>query len=54
MENILKKIINNKKKNIENYKKKLTENYILNNIDKAINFIDFKSKLQKRSTDKKT
>ena len=54
MENILKKIINNKKKNIENYKKKLTENYILNNIDKAIDFIDFKSKLQKRSTDKKT
>ena len=54
MENILKKIINNKKKYIENYKKELTENYILNNIDKAIDFIDFKSKLQKRSTDKKT
>ena len=54
MENILKKIINNKKKYIENYKKELTENYIVNNIDKAIDFIDFKDKLQKRSADKKT
>ena len=33
MENILKKIINNKKKYIENYKKELTENYIVNNSD---------------------
>ena len=45
MENILKKIINNKKKYIESYKKKYSENDVLNSIDNNIDFIDFKSKL---------
>jgi indole-3-glycerol phosphate synthase len=53
MENILKKIINNKKKYIESYKKKYSENYVLNSIDNNIDFIDFKSKLLQRNLEKK-
>ena len=53
MENILKKIINNKKKYIENFKKKYSENDVLNSIDNNIDFIDFKSKLLQRNLEKK-
>ena len=53
MENILKKIINNKKKYIESYKKKYSENDVLNSIDNNIDFIDFKSKLLQRNLEKK-
>jgi len=53
MENILKKIISNKKEKIINCKKKYSINNLLNNIKNINNFIDFKSEIKKRDSEKK-
>ncbi len=53
MENILKKIISKKKEDILNYKKKYSIENILEQVKNSSNFIDFKSKMINRNTDKK-
>ena len=53
MENILKKIISKKKEDILNYKKKYSLENILEKVKNSSNFIDFKSKMVNRNTDKK-
>ena len=53
MENILKKIINKKKEKIIGLKKKYSINNLLDNIKNINNFIDFKSKMKKRDSEKK-
>jgi len=53
MENILKKIIIKKKEKIKNYKKNNPENKIINDIKSIKNFIDFKTKIKIRNSDKK-
>ena len=53
MESVLKKIIDKKKERIIIYKKVNSENKILENIKNINNFIDFKNKIKKRSSEKK-
>ena len=53
MENILKKIVEKKKEKIMSLKKNYSINNILENIKNISNFIDFKSKIIKRSIEKK-
>ena len=53
MENILAKIIDNKKEKIISLKKNYSINNILENIKNISNFIDFKSKIIKRNIEKK-
>ena len=53
MENILKKIVERKKEKIISFKKNYSINNILENIKNIKNFIDFKSKIIKRSIEKK-
>jgi indole-3-glycerol phosphate synthase len=53
MENILKKIVERKKEKIISFKKNYSINNILENIKNINNFIDFKSKIIKRSIEKK-
>ena len=53
MENILKKIVERKKEKILGLKKNYSINNILENIKNINNFIDFKSKIIKRSIEKK-
>ena len=53
MQNVLKKIIDKKKERIKIYKKEHSENIIFKNIKNINNFIDFKDKIKKRSSDKK-
>ena len=47
MENVLKKIIINKRENIKKYKKLHSTTSLLNKIKKINNFVDFKSELIK-------
>ena len=53
MENILNQIINKKKEKIIDYKKKCTMNNLLDNIKNINTFVDFISKIKKRSIEKK-
>ncbi len=53
MENLLNKIINNKKENILNFKKKYTINELLNNIQNIKNSANFKDELKKRNKNNK-
>ena len=53
MENILKKIVEKKKEKIMSLKKNYSINNILENIKNISNFIDFKSKIIKRNSEKK-
>ena len=53
MENILKKIIDNKKEKVFDYKKRFPISRLLNDIKNIKNFIDFKSELKKRDHEKK-
>ena len=53
MENILLKILNKKKEKIKFYKKTYNENEILENIKSIKNFINFKEKIEERTSKKK-
>jgi len=53
MENILNKIITKKKEKIIDYKKKYSMNNLLDNIKNINTFVDFISKIKKRSIEKK-
>ena len=53
MNNILDKIINNKKEKIKKYKKEFSKERISDNISKIKNFIDFKKKIQVRTLENK-
>ena len=53
MENVLKKIINNKKEKIKIYKQKKPEGRIFEDIKNINNFINFKDKIKRRNYDKK-
>jgi len=50
MKNILKKIIEKKKKKVNEYKKKYTNSQIFENIKNNNNFSDFRTKLKERDT----
>ena len=53
MENILNQIITKKKERIIDYKKKYSMNNLLDNIKNINTFVDFISKIKKRSIEKK-
>ena len=53
MENILNQIITKKKEKIIDYKKKYSMNNLLDNIKNINTFVDFISKIKKRSIEKK-
>ena len=53
MENILEKIITNKKEKIQIYKRKNPENQIIKNIKNIKNFVSFKDKIKIRNSEKK-
>ena len=53
MENILKKIIGKKKEKIKIYKKEHAENKLFEDIKNINNFIDFKDKIKRRSSEQK-
>ena len=53
MENILSQIVNKKKGQIKDYKKKYSMNNLLDNIKNINTFVDFISKIKKRSIEKK-
>ena len=53
MENLLNKIIINKKENILKFKKKYTINELLNNILNVKNLVNFNNELKKRDINNK-
>ena len=53
MENVLKKIVDKKKKKIEIYKKTYLENKLIEDIKNIKNFVNFKDKIKKRNLKKK-
>ena len=53
MENVLKKIVDKKKKKIEIYKKTYLENKLIEDIKNIKNFVNFKDKIKKRNVEKK-
>ena len=53
MENVLKKIIEQKKISIVRYKKDYSENYLLNNISTTLDFFDFTKKMKLRYEENK-
>tara|TARA_B100000029_G_scaffold463227_1_gene496351 strand:+ start:6246 stop:7049 length:804 start_codon:yes stop_codon:yes gene_type:complete len=53
MENVLKKIVDNKKQNIKIHKKRYSENELLDNIKNTTNYINFKDKIKKRTLEGK-
>jgi len=53
MDNFLKKIIDIKKQKVKIYKNKYNENRLFDDIKNTENFIDFKTKIKKRSLERK-